>query len=65
MGAGPEDIAVLARVNAALLPVQVACVEAGIPCTTPLGVKTLGRTGHPDRLRLPPDRLRPRPHSPG
>jgi DNA helicase-2/ATP-dependent DNA helicase PcrA len=45
MGAGPGDIAVLARVNSALLPVQVACVEAGIPCTTPLGVKNLGRTG--------------------
>jgi DNA helicase II / ATP-dependent DNA helicase PcrA len=45
LGAGPEDIAVLARVNSALLPVQVACVEAGVPCATPVGVKNLGRTG--------------------
>jgi DNA helicase-2/ATP-dependent DNA helicase PcrA len=44
-GAGPGDIAVLARVNSALLPVQVACVEAGIPCNAPLGVRNLGRTG--------------------
>ena len=44
-GVGPGDIAVLARVNSALLPVQVACVEAGIPCTTPLGARALGRTG--------------------
>ena len=44
-GIGPGDIAVLARVNSALLPVQVACSEAGIPCTTPLGAKALGRTG--------------------
>ncbi len=44
-GIGPGDIAVLARVNSALLPVQVACSEAGIPCATPLGAKALGRTG--------------------
>jgi DNA helicase-2/ATP-dependent DNA helicase PcrA len=44
-GIEPEDIAVLARVNSALLPVQVACVEADIPNSTPLGVKALGRTG--------------------
>jgi DNA helicase-2/ATP-dependent DNA helicase PcrA len=63
MGAGPEDIAVLARVNSALLPVQVACVEAGIPCTTPLGVKSLGRTGLRTafaylRMGSDPDRIR-------
>ncbi len=35
-GVDPADIAVLARVNSALLPVQVACMEAGVPCSTPL-----------------------------
>ncbi len=44
-GVGPEDIAVLARVNAALLPVQVACSESGLPCTAPLGAAVLARTG--------------------
>ena len=44
-GVDPADIAVLARVNSALLPVQVACMEAGIPCATPLGAGVLGRTG--------------------
>jgi DNA helicase-2/ATP-dependent DNA helicase PcrA len=44
-GVAADDIAVLARVNSALLPVQVACVESGIPCSAPLGVKALGRTG--------------------
>ena len=44
-GVEPGDIAVLARVNSALLPVQVACAESGIACTTPLGAKVLGRTG--------------------
>ena len=44
-GVDPDDIAVLARVNSALLPVQVACAEAGIPNSTPLGVRALGRTG--------------------
>jgi DNA helicase-2/ATP-dependent DNA helicase PcrA len=39
------DIAVLARVNSALLPVQVACMEAGVPCTTPLSASVLHRTG--------------------
>jgi DNA helicase-2/ATP-dependent DNA helicase PcrA len=44
-GVAIEDIAVLARVNSALLPVQVACMEAGLPCSTPLGVQVLSRTG--------------------
>ncbi len=44
-GASWEQIAVLARVNSALLPVQLACTDAGIPCTTPLDTKVLGRTG--------------------
>ena len=44
-GADPSDIAVLARVNSALLPVQVACMEAGVPCSTPLSTAVLQRTG--------------------
>ena len=44
-GVDPGDIAVLARVNSALLPVQVACMEAGVPCTTPLSPSVLQRTG--------------------
>jgi hypothetical protein len=44
-GVDPGDIAVLARVNSALLPVQVACMEAGVPCTTPLSASVLQRTG--------------------
>jgi len=40
-----DDIAVLARVNSALLPVQVACLEAGIPCSLPLSATVLQRTG--------------------
>jgi DNA helicase-2/ATP-dependent DNA helicase PcrA len=44
-GVQPQDIAVLARVNSALLPVQVACLEAGVPCSTPLTVGVLQRTG--------------------
>ncbi len=44
-GVDPGDIAVLARVNSALLPVQVACMEAGVPCTTPLSTAVLQRTG--------------------
>ena len=38
-------MAVLARVNSALLPVQVACVELGLPCTAPLNGQVLRRTG--------------------
>ena len=44
-GVEPGDIAVLARVNAALLPVQVACLESDVPCTTPLTTQVLARTG--------------------
>jgi len=44
-GVDPADIAVLARVNSALLPVQVACVESNVPCTTPLTTQVLTRTG--------------------
>jgi DNA helicase-2/ATP-dependent DNA helicase PcrA len=61
-GAVPEDIAVLSRVNASLLPVQVACAEAGVPCTTPLGAAVLDRTGARTalaylRIGLDPDRI--------
>jgi DNA helicase II / ATP-dependent DNA helicase PcrA len=44
-GVDPNDIAVLSRVNSALLPVQVACMEAGVPCSTPLTTAVLQRTG--------------------
>ncbi len=44
-GVAPEQIAVLARVNSALLAVQVACIEAGVSCTTPLSADVLSRTG--------------------
>jgi DNA helicase-2/ATP-dependent DNA helicase PcrA len=44
-GVDPADIAVLARVNSALLPVQVACMESGVPCSTPLSAGVLQRTG--------------------
>jgi len=44
-GVDPGDIAVLARVNSALLPVQVACLESDVPCTTPLTTQVLSRTG--------------------
>ena len=44
-GAKPADVAVLARVNSALLPVQVALTEAGVPHTAPLDATVLGRTG--------------------
>jgi len=44
-GAAPSDVAVLARVNASLLPAQIAMTEAGIPNTAPLDAAVLGRTG--------------------
>ncbi len=37
-GAEPDDIAVLARVNAALLPAVVYLADAGIPVARPVGV---------------------------
>ncbi len=39
------ELAVLARVNSALLPVQVALTEAGVAHTAPLDTNVLGRTG--------------------
>ncbi len=44
-GAAPDEVVVLARVRSALLPVHVACVEAGIPVSSVLGPAVLGRTG--------------------
>jgi DNA helicase II / ATP-dependent DNA helicase PcrA len=43
-GAEPGDIAVLARVNSALLPVHAALAEVGIPFQSPLGTSLLDRT---------------------
>jgi DNA helicase-2/ATP-dependent DNA helicase PcrA len=37
-GAEPDDIAVLARVNAALLPATIYLAEAGVPVARPIGV---------------------------
>ena len=44
-GLAPDDVAVLARVNSALLPVQVACLEAGVAVASTLGPSVLKRTG--------------------
>jgi ATP-dependent DNA helicase UvrD/PcrA len=44
-GAEPDSIAVLARVNAALLPVQVLAHDAGLPVTIAVGEQFLRRTG--------------------
>ena len=44
-GVGFDEMAVLARVNAVLLPVQIELTAGGIPCTRPLGPKVLDRTG--------------------
>lgn len=59
----PSHLAVLARVNSALLPVQVALTEAGIAHTAPLDARVLQRTGVRTalaylRLALDTDRLR-------
>ncbi|MEX1178890.1 MAG: HRDC domain-containing protein [Nitriliruptor sp.] len=61
-GAAPTDIVVLARVNSALLPVQVALTDAGIGHSAPLDPQALGRTGIRTalaylRLGLDPDRM--------
>lgn len=44
-GTAPEEVAVLTRVNSALLPVQVACLEAGVAVSSTLGAAALKRTG--------------------
>jgi DNA helicase-2/ATP-dependent DNA helicase PcrA len=40
-----SEMAVLTRVNAALLPLQVTLVERGVPCSQPIGREVLERTG--------------------
>jgi len=62
-GVRPADIAVLTRVGSALLPVQIALTEAGVPHTAPLDPNVLQRTGVRTalaylRLGLDTDRLR-------
>jgi DNA helicase-2/ATP-dependent DNA helicase PcrA len=44
-GADPSDVAVLARVNSVLLPIQVVLTESGIPCARAVGPEVLNRTG--------------------
>ena len=44
-GVEPTDIAVLTRVNAVLLPIQVLLQQSGIPCNRAVGTELLGRTG--------------------
>lgn len=62
-GTPPDEVAILARVNAALLPVQVALGSAGIPRNAPLDASVLGRTGIRTalaylRIGLDPERIR-------
>lgn len=61
-GATADRIVVLARVNSALLPIQVALTDAGIGHSAPLDPQVLGRTGIRTalaylRLGLDPDRM--------
>ncbi len=44
-GVAADDIAVLARVNAVLLPIQVLLSQSGIACSRAVGTELLGRTG--------------------
>jgi DNA helicase II / ATP-dependent DNA helicase PcrA len=64
-GAAFADIAVLARVNSVLLPVQVTLTEQGTPCTALLGSTILSRTGIRSalaylRMGADPDNIRRR-----
>ncbi len=59
----PSEIAVLCRVNSALLPVHAAFAEAGIPFRSPLGPEVLERTVLAAalawvRIALDPDQIR-------
>ena len=59
----PTEIAVLSRVNSALLPVHLALADRGVPFTSPLGPNLLGRTVVSAalawmRLGLDPDGMR-------
>jgi hypothetical protein len=61
-GATTDALVVLARVNSALLPIQVALTDAGIGHSAPLDPQVLGRTGIRTalaylRLGLDPDRM--------
>ncbi len=61
-GVDLADIAVLARVNSVLLPIQVLLTEAGVPCTRAVGPEVLSRTGTTAalaylRMGLDPDRI--------
>ena len=61
-GAAPDDVAVLARVNATLLPVQVTLALEQVPHTKVLDVGVLQRTGIRTalaylRLGLDPERM--------
>ena len=63
-GVAPADVAVLTRVNALLLPPQVALLEAGVPVASSLPRDILERTGVRAalaylRLGAAPDRLQP------
>jgi DNA helicase-2/ATP-dependent DNA helicase PcrA len=58
-----DQVAILARVNSLLLPVQIDLTAAGIPCSRPLGPKVLDRTGIRAalaylRMGLAPDAIR-------
>ena len=44
-GVPAQDIAVLTRVNAVLLPIQVLLQRSGIACNRAVGTELLGRTG--------------------
>ena len=44
-GVPATSVAVLARVNAVLLPIQVLLTESSIPCDRAVGAELLGRTG--------------------
>ncbi|MGI9022499.1 MAG: ATP-dependent DNA helicase UvrD2 [Acidimicrobiales bacterium] len=61
-GASTTDIAVLARVNSVLLPIQVLLTEAGVPCARAVGPEVLSRTGSAAalaylRMGLDPDHI--------
>jgi len=61
-GVDLTDIAVLARVNSVLLPIQVLLTEAGVPCTRAVGPEVLSRTGSAAalaylRMGLDPDHI--------
>lgn len=61
-GRSPGDIAVLARVNAALLPAQLALRSSGVPVRPSVGVDVLNRTGTAAalaylRIGLAPDQI--------